>query len=713
MQLQALARWNLTRLEVLGLIKEYGTLDLQVLAKTHQVQQHLSERLQGRTSMLQHQCARGEAVGAAAAAAAGVAAVAQAAVEKAATAAGQVLTPRRAAMVQQAAAAAATAAAKAVQRAATKASAAVQSGEAGEAGGRPIAPVYPDVPSLESLPTNPFEQDEGQLFGWDPMPAAAAANNNDLVRQERQRRAAGEAAAAAVLERAAQHSPAVALQPPPALAVSALPTSWRLLCPAGQQPTAVPPDSEFVHERFLAAMQGAPLQQDDEAAEALLLLRSSSEKAAKAAASTAEAAGADGGLASSSQQHVQQPGSPGYTVHAHGTSRRASKWFKGRTGPPRVLPALRRPVATPAEKLLFTELRDAATLSAAAGPDWDLFKALWNQRFVLQLELEEELTASQMIYPKGKKELKDYNAEVDRSVRSLENRQYSKARTSEEQRKRTAAAAVGPEVGTDGVGVGAGTGAARAAAAAIAKHRQGPKPLKQGTFSASGAFMPPVRKEPRQGIAGAAEEAGSSGQGGGHAGASVGPSHAAKGAEAGDVAAEPATTSGRAGQGMLSRPGQAAAGFVGAEAGDVGAELATTSTRSEQGILSRLGKAAAGFVGLGRSPRPGAHQGEPVAKRPRVGDGADERPEQGPSGEGPSGQGSGDQGSGKRGPYLCGPCAWHLKQAVYKPHTGDCPAAVRFGALPRGLKFKGKNFNAREFLRSQDPPVEIPPPPPS
>ena len=241
----------------------------------------------------------------------------------------------------------------------------------------------------------------------------------------------GEAAAAAMHEQAAAHQRVQTRQPAPTVSPASMPTEWSQMHPSlTPQPTSMPDDAEYFHPAFLAAMSTQPQlgEGGEAAAEALLMLGEQGGWGANAAASQRAGVPAQQRPAPSRRgQHGTVTISVGgldYTLHKHGSSRRAGLFIQNNAGIKRLMPAY-QPVNTPAEAALHLELLDTCTTGGRV--DWVMMKQLWNQRFVQQVFSDAPVSPGQQLYPKGKKELRAFYANLDRLQRSKRNRQYSLA----------------------------------------------------------------------------------------------------------------------------------------------------------------------------------------------------------------------------------------------------------------------------------------------
>jgi hypothetical protein len=241
----------------------------------------------------------------------------------------------------------------------------------------------------------------------------------------------GEAAAAAMHEQAAAHQRVQTRQPAPTVSPASMPTEWSQMHPSlTPQPTFMPDDAEYFHPAFLAAMSTQPQlgEGGEAAAEALLMLGEQGGGGANAAASQRAGVPAQQRPAPSRRgQHGTVTISVGgldYTLHKHGSSRRAGLFIQNNAGIKRLMPAY-QPVNTPAEAALHLELLDTCTTGGRV--DWVMMKQLWNQRFVQQVFSDAPVSPGQQLYPKGKKELRAFYANLDRLQRSKRNRQYSLA----------------------------------------------------------------------------------------------------------------------------------------------------------------------------------------------------------------------------------------------------------------------------------------------
>ena len=484
----------------------------------------------------------------------------------------------------------------------------------------------------------------------------------------------GEAAAAAMHEQAAAHQRVQTRQPAPTVSPASMPTEWSQMHPSlTPQPTFMPDDAEYFHPAFLAAMSTQPQlgEGGEAAAEALLMLGEQGGWGANAAASQRAGVPAQQRPAPSRRgQHGTVTISVGgldYTLHKHGSSRRAGLFIQNNAGIKRLMPAY-QPVNTPAEAALHLELLDTCTTGGRV--DWVMMKQLWNQRFVQQVFSDAPVSPGQQLYPKGKKELRAFYANLDRLQRSKRNRQYSLAllalaarQQGGQQQQQQPTIMVMPAAGL--------------LPRQIRPPQYPPESALLKAFIAKGISQQQQQQQQQQLLQG-------QGQGAGPPSTS-GAQQQQQGQGQGQGAGPLSTSGAQQQQGQGQQAGPSTSGAqqlqgqrVGIWAAFMRRQAAPTPPSGAMASAPAIASTSAPAIASTSAPAMG------VARRAR-----EEDPDPGPP--------------AKKGRYLCTKCAKYGKVARYKGdgHSSTCPHKHE-KAITKGKD--GRNFNAKQYLASKGKP---------
>ena len=524
----------------------------------------------------------------------------------------------------------------------------------------------------------------------------------------------GEAAAAAMHEQAAAHQRVQTRQPAPTVSPASMPTEWSQMHPSlTPQPTFMPDDAEYFHPAFLAAMSTQPQlgEGGEAAAEALLMLGEQGGWGANAAASQRAGVPAQQRPAPSRRgQHGTVTISVGgldYTLHKHGSSRRAGLFIQNNAGIKRLMPAY-QPVNTPAEAALHLELLDTCTTGGRV--DWVMMKQLWNQRFVQQVFSDAPVSPGQQLYPKGKKELRAFYANLDRLQRSKRNRQYSLAllalaarQQGGQQQQQQPTIMVMPAAGLLPRQIRPPQYPPESALlkAFIAKgisqqqQQQQQQQLLQGQGQGAGPPSTSGAQQQQQGqgqgqgagplsTSGAQQQQGQ-GQGQGAGPLSTSRAQQQQGQGQGQGAGPLSTSGAQQQQGQGQQAGPSTSGAqqlqgqrVGIWAAFMRRQAAPTPPSGAMASAPAIASTSAPAIASTSAPAMG------VARRAR-----EEDPDPGPP--------------AKKGRYLCTKCAKYGKVARYKGdgHSSTCPHKHE-KAITKGKD--GRNFNAKQYLASKGKP---------
>lgn len=426
--------WNLQRLERMGNLTAYGMRDLQMLSDINMLQTALQQ------PAVKGMGAEGEEAAGAAATEAGseshkAAAGRQAVQNAGSTGSEQVAEGPSSAGIQQPAA----------KRSAKDALLAQST----------ITPSYTRVMDPATCPLNPFAADEAHHFKWDPLGALRTAEHSD-----RSRRQAGEVRAAALqaaginakhvqpMDGAGQCS----VQAPSVMKDA--PTAWLLLRPGPgvAQPTAVPPDRDYIHETFLSVLAEAESEvreeQEEEArqqaeaadatisaaADALVQLQHGPRHAQPSSSAAARPVSKQAAPSAAVSKAVKARPKVSLAIEPHGSSRVASKWVKNTGGIPRIELPVDRPVHTKAEKELFRQWLPKCQRRGGR-VDYKPMRAEFNRRFMEQggsssstcsFSGGEEGDEQKFIWGKRTRDLRQYHLQQDRKRRERENKAFNR-----------------------------------------------------------------------------------------------------------------------------------------------------------------------------------------------------------------------------------------------------------------------------------------------